>query len=46
MKLPAEGGQSNLSWGVMATPALVDDEVVSVGRVRNAAEVKQLLGAR
>jgi small redox-active disulfide protein 2 len=32
------------SWGVMSTPALViDDDVVSVGRVLSAAEVKQLL---
>jgi len=36
-----------VSWGVMSTPALViDDEVVSVGKVLNAAEVKQLLVAR
>jgi small redox-active disulfide protein 2 len=36
-----------VSWGVMSTPALViDDEVVSVGRVLSAADVKQLLAAR
>lgn len=32
------------SWGVMSTPALVvDDEVVLVGRVPTAADVKALL---
>ncbi|MGB8860225.1 MAG: thioredoxin family protein [Ilumatobacteraceae bacterium] len=36
-----------VSWGVMSTPALViDDEVVSAGKVLSAAEVKQLLAAR
>ncbi len=36
-----------VSWGVMSTPALViDDEVVSVGKVLSAADVKQLLTAR
>jgi len=36
-----------VSWGVMSTPALVvDEEVVSVGKVLSAAEVKQLLAAR
>ncbi len=32
------------SWGVMATPALViDDEVVSSGRVPNIDDIKRLL---
>lgn len=32
------------SWGVMTTPALVvDDEVVSSGRLPSAAEVRDLL---
>jgi len=36
-----------VSWGVMSTPALViDDEVVSVGKVLSAADVKALLAAR
>ncbi len=36
-----------VAWGVMSTPALViDDEIVSVGRVLSAAEVKQLLAVR
>jgi small redox-active disulfide protein 2 len=36
-----------VSWGVMSTPALViDDEVVSVGKVLSATEIKQLLAAR
>jgi small redox-active disulfide protein 2 len=36
-----------VSWGVMSTPALViDDEVVSVGKVLSAADIKQLLAAR
>lgn len=36
-----------ISWGVMSTPALViDDEVVLVGRVPNADQIKQLLVAR
>jgi len=35
------------SWGVMSTPALVvDDEVVLVGRVPTAADVKALLATR
>lgn len=33
------------SWGVMSTPALVvDDEVVSSGRVPPVAAIRQLLG--
>ncbi|MEI8238478.1 MAG: thioredoxin family protein [Actinomycetota bacterium] len=36
-----------VSWGVMSTPALViDDEVVSVGKMLSAAEVRQLLAGR
>jgi small redox-active disulfide protein 2 len=36
-----------VSWGVMSTPALViDDEVVMVGKVPSAADVKKLLAAR
>jgi small redox-active disulfide protein 2 len=36
-----------VSWGVMSTPALViDDEVVMVGKVPSAADVKELLAAR
>lgn len=36
-----------VSWGVMSTPALVvDDEVVLVGKVPNAAEVEKLLAGR
>jgi small redox-active disulfide protein 2 len=36
-----------VSWGIMSTPALViDDEVVSVGKVLSAADIKQLLAAR
>jgi small redox-active disulfide protein 2 len=35
------------SWGVMSTPALViDDEVVMVGKVPSADDVKKLLAAR
>lgn len=35
------------SWGVMATPALVvDDDVVLVGRVPSAEDVKKLLAGR
>ena len=34
------------SWGVMSTPALViDDKVVTSGRVPKAAEVRELLAA-
>jgi small redox-active disulfide protein 2 len=36
-----------VSWGVMATPALVvDDEVVLAGRVPSAAEVTSILTGR
>ena len=36
-----------VSWGVMSTPALViDDTVVSVGRVLDPAQVQHLLTAR
>ena len=36
-----------VSWGVMATPALVvDDEVVLAGRVPSAAEVTSILSGR
>ena len=36
-----------VSWGVMSTPALViDDAVVSVGRVLDPAQLQHLLTAR
>ena len=36
-----------VSWGVMSTPALViDDEVVLVGRVPAAGDLKKLLATR
>lgn len=36
-----------VSWGVMSTPALViDDEVVSVGKVMSTPDIVQLLAAR
>ncbi|MDP2292061.1 MAG: thioredoxin family protein [Actinomycetota bacterium] len=35
------------SWGVMSTPALViDDEVVSAGKVLSTPDIVQLLAAR
>ncbi len=35
------------SWGVMSTPALVvDDEVVSVGKMMSTPDIVQLLAAR
>ena len=35
------------SWGVMATPALViDDEVVSSGRVPSVDDIKKLLASQ